>query len=214
MSPFLEQIRFYVMFERRGVPSAETQVRLYIRTRLQHSPPFAKCHPTFIRDLREYGVDGPLVPCPEMAVLLDTLTDILLTYGVSCLEILDGQQKRRELREAHNRIRQAIKAVYPRNTRILKRLDDPIDSLEKKIGNDNARLELHGPELRQIWRQGFAHFMFQAFQTFGPPRTAYPHEAVYVAIATIYNDLKIEQGNIRALADRIRKRCEARRTLD
>jgi hypothetical protein len=56
--------------------------------------------------------------------------------------------------------------------------------------------------------------MRHASGTFGPPQATYSREAVYIAIASIYDDLSLEHGQWRSLADHIRKRCEAREALD
>jgi hypothetical protein len=70
-----------------------------------------------------------------------------------------------------------------------------------KSGDDYMRLDPHGQVLLSIWRHGLARLMRQAFETFGPPQATYPREAVYIAIASIFDDLSLERGPWRLLAD-------------
>jgi hypothetical protein len=199
-------------FRQLGVESLEDQTALYTRTRLQHSPPFARCPSGFIRDLHEYELDGPLMPCPRIEPLLESLTVILIEYGTSFIETIGPQSQRRTLEQAMRTIRRAVESWYPER-RHKKRWRD-YQALTKALGqksdDDYMRLNPHGQALLSIWRHGLARLMRRAFETFGPPQAIYPREAVYIAIASIYDDLSLEGGRWRSLAERIRKRCEAR----
>jgi hypothetical protein len=217
--PFLDEMDLHLMAIRVGVQGATSHAELYIRTRLQQSPPFTKCPHGFIRDLHEYELDGPLVACPKMAALLDTLTEILIEYGTSFVELIGPRRKRREFEQAKSFIHRAAEVLFPRNQRLRKRFQDVINTLLQKIGGNYARLDPHQQEHEKRWRDGLAHHMTLAFQTFGPPQTDYPKEAVYCAIAAIYEALDIEHrnmklGDLRTLGERIRKRCQAHRTLN
>jgi hypothetical protein len=219
MTPFFDAMELHLRHRRWDADGAESQMKLYVRTRLQHSPPFVKCPPGFIRDLHEYGLDGPLVPCAQIEALLENLTSLLIDYGTSFVEIIGPGKKMREFEQARSVILRAAEVFSPRNQRLRKRFQDVIDTLQQKIGGNYARLESHQREYEKVWREGLAHCMTVAFQAFAPPRADYPNEAVYFAIASIYDELNIEHGNMklgnwRSLAERIRKRCEARRTLD
>jgi hypothetical protein len=219
MRPFLEEMDIHLMGRRlrqMGVESLVDQTELYTRTRLQHSPPFAQCPSGFIRDLHEHLLNGRLVACPQIEPLLESLTEILIGYGTSFVETVGPRRKRRELEQATMTIRRALERFYPedRNKKLWRQYQALMNALERISGDDYTQLERHQRELLKQWRHRLAHLMNQAFHTFGPPQAAYPHEAVYIAIASIYDDLKIERGQWRSLAERIRKRCEAHDTLE
>jgi hypothetical protein len=219
MRPFLEEMELHLMVRRlrqRGLESLVDQTAHYTRTRLRNSPPFARCPSGFIRDLHEYALDGPCMPCPQMDPLIESLTEILIEYGTSFVEIIGPRRQRRALEQATSTIRRALESWYPER-RHKKRWRDYralTKALEQKSDDDYRRLDPHGQALLSIWRHGLARVMRQAFETFGPPQATYPREAVYIAIASIYDDLSLERGPWRSLADRIRKRCEARKALD
>jgi hypothetical protein len=218
MRPFLEVLELHLMVRRlrqMGAESLDDDTAHYTRTRLQHSPPFTQCPPGFIRDLHEYELDGPLVPCPRMDRLLESLTEILIEYGTSFIEIIGPRRKRRALEQATSTIRRALESWYPerRHKKLWRHYQALMKALEQKSGDDYVRLEQHRQALLSTWRHGLARLMRHAFKTFGPPQDTYPREAVYIAIASIYDDLSLERGQWRSLADRIRKRCEARAAL-
>jgi hypothetical protein len=214
--PFLDELAIHLIARRIGVQGATRHTELYTRTRLQHSPPFAHCPAGFIRDLHEDLLDGPHVACPQIESLLESLTEILIEYGTTFVETVGPQRKKRELERATMTIRQALECFYPegRNKKLWRQYQALMNALQRISGDDYTRLEKHQRELLKQWRHRLAHLMNYAFHTFGPPQAAYPHEAVYMAIASIYDDLSIERGQWRPLGDRIRKRCEAHDTLE
>jgi hypothetical protein len=219
MRPFLEEMEIHLMARRlrqMGVESLVDQTAHYTRTRLQHSPPFTQCPPGCIRDLHEHLRDGPTVACPQSEPLLESLTEILIEYGTSWVETVGPRRKSRELERATMTIRQALECFYPehRHKKLWRQYQALMNALQRIPGDEHTRLEKDQRELRKQWRHGLAHCMHQAFRTFGPPQADYPYEAVYTAIASIYDDLSIEPGEWRRLADRIRKRCEAHDTLE
>jgi hypothetical protein len=219
MGPYLEQMELHLMVRRlrqMGAESLDDRTALYTRTRLQHSPPFARCPLGFIRDLHEYELDGPTVACPRIEPLLERLTEILIEYGTTFVETVGPQRKRRELERATVTIRHALERFYPegRNKKLWRQYHALTNALQRIPGDEHTRLEKHQGELLKQWRHGLAHVMNLAFRTFGPPQADYPYEAIYMAIASIYADLSIERGPWRSLADRIRKRCEAHDTLE
>jgi hypothetical protein len=218
MRPFLEEMELHLMVRRlrqMGAESLDDWTPHYTRMRLQHSPPFGRCPSGFIRDLHEYAVEGPLVPCPRIEPLLESLTVILIDYGTSFVETVGPRRKSRELEQATRTIRRALESWYPerRHKKLWRDYQALMKALEQKSGDDYRRLEPHRQALLSTWRHGLARLMRQAFETFGPPQATYPREAVYIAIASIYYDLSLERGQWRSLADRIRKRCGAREAL-
>jgi hypothetical protein len=214
--PFLDELAIHLMARRVGAPGAARQTELYTRTRLQHSPPFTQCPPGFIRDLHERLRGGPSVACPQLEPLLESLTEILIEYGTTFIETVGPRRKRRELERATMTIRRALESWYPerRHKKLWRHYHALMRALEQKSGDDYVRLEQHRQALLSTWRHGLARLMRHAFETFGPPQAHYPREAVYIAIASIYDDLSLERGQWRSLAERIRKRCEARAALD
>jgi hypothetical protein len=219
MEPFLEQMELHLMVRRLRQTGAESLVddtALYTRTRLQRSPPFVRCPSGFIRDLHEYELDGPTVACPRIEPLLESLTEILIAYGTTFVETVGPRRKGRELERATVTIRQALERFYPegRNKKLWRQYHALTNALQRIPRDEHTRLETHQRELLKQWRHGLAHVMNQAFRTSGPPQDDYPYEAVYMAIASIYDDLSLERGPWRSLADRIRKRCEAHETLE
>ncbi len=216
MGPFLDDLAIHLMAIHARAPRAPSQMALYTRTRLQHSPPFVDCPAGFIRDLHECEDYGPLVSCVQSEALLETLTDILIGCGTTFVENIGPRRKRREFDHAKVTMRQALAVFYPenRNKKLWRQYQAVMNALQRISGDDYMRLEKHQRELLKQWRHRFAHLMKEAFYTFGPPQAVYPHEAVYIAIASIYNNLSIEGGQLRNLADRIRKRCEAHHTLE
>jgi hypothetical protein len=214
--PFLDELDIHLIFHRVGVQGATLQTEIYTRTRLLNSPPFAQCPAGFIRDLHEVLLDGRIVACPHIEPLLESLTEILIDFGTSFVETVGPRRKRRELDRATVTIRQALAVFYPekRNKKLWRQYQALMNALQRISSDDYTRLQKHQRELLKQWRHRLPHLMNQAFHTFGPPQAAYPHEAVYMAIASIYDDLSIERGQWRSLADRIRKRCEAHDTLD
>jgi hypothetical protein len=156
------------------------------------------------------------MPCPQMDPLIESLTEILIEYGTSFVEIIGPRRQRRALEQATITIRRALESWYPerRHKKLWRHYQALMKALEQKSGDDYVRLEQHRQALLSTWRHGLARLMRHAFETFGPPQATYPREAVYMAIASIYDDLSLERGQLRSLADRIRKRCEAREALD
>jgi hypothetical protein len=219
MRPFLEEMELHLMVRRlrqMGAESLDDRTAHYTRTRLRNSPPFARCPSGFIRDLHEDELDGPLVPCSRMDRLLESLTEILIEYGTGFVEIIGPRRKRRELERATMTIRRALESWYPerRHKKLWQHYQALMKALEQKSGDDYVRLEQHRQALLSTWRHGLARLMRYAFETFGPPQPTYPREAVYMAIASIYDDLSLERGQWRSLAERIRKRCKAHEALD
>jgi hypothetical protein len=214
--PFLDELALHLMARRVGVPDAARQTELYTRTRLEHTPPFTQCPPGFIRDLHEDLLDGPTVACPQKERLLETLTEGLIEYGTSFIETIGPRRKRREVEQATETIRRALECFYPenRNKKLWRQYHALMTALGRISADDYTRLEHNQRELLKQWRHRLAYVMRLAFHTFGPLQAAYPQEAVYFAIASIYDDLSIEHGEWRRLADRIRKRCEAHDTLE
>jgi hypothetical protein len=140
----------------------------------------------------------------------------LIEYGTSFVEIIGPRRKRRELEQATMTVRRALECFYPerRNKKLWRHYQVLMNALQQISGDDYARLEEHRQTLQSQWRHSLARLMCLAFQTFGPPQADYPKEAIYIAIASIYDDLSIERGNWRSLAERIRKRCEAHEAVD